>query len=213
MTFTEEIGRAKRELAAREHDVQAQLLGDVKAVERGATPSQGEAWSLADAYDRLLKGMKIAGPELVAWAEDLTDEFYREVGTPGIGPTPRECRALVLSTACTISMLWLRRQLELGNRFDELLDQLNAANHLQGRRETLALGHLSAELAARADAWNGNGPEWFPEPPEWLALWTLALEATRGEIDSKEDPFRIDGLTVEEIRTGLDFARECGWQG
>lgn len=45
-------------------------------------------------------------------------------------------------------------------------------------RETLALGWLSAELAARADAGNGNAPEWFPEPPEWLELWREALEAT-----------------------------------
>jgi len=39
-----------------------------------------------------------------------------------------------------------------------------------------AIGALSAELAARADAWNGNAPEWFPEPPEWLELWEKALE-------------------------------------
>jgi len=43
---------------------------------------------------------------------------------------------------------------------------------------TMAIGHLSADLAARADAWNGNAPEWFPEPPEWLELWQKALEAT-----------------------------------
>ena len=49
------------------------------------------------------------------------------------------------------------------------------------KRETLALGWLSAELAGRADAWNGNAPEWFPEPPEWIALWDRALEATAGE--------------------------------
>jgi hypothetical protein len=40
-----------------------------------------------------------------------------------------------------------------------------------------ALGWLSAELAARADAWNGNAPDWFPEPPEWLELWERALDA------------------------------------
>jgi hypothetical protein len=45
-------------------------------------------------------------------------------------------------------------------------------------REILALGWLSAELAGRADAWNGNAPDWFPEPPEWLELWDQALAAT-----------------------------------
>jgi hypothetical protein len=45
-------------------------------------------------------------------------------------------------------------------------------------RSVEAIGWLSAELAARADAWNGNAPEWFPEPPEWLELWNKALEAT-----------------------------------
>lgn len=45
-----------------------------------------------------------------------------------------------------------------------------------------AVGWLSAELAARADAWNGNAPEWFPEPLEWLELWERALKAT-GDLD------------------------------
>jgi hypothetical protein len=49
------------------------------------------------------------------------------------------------------------------------------------KREILALGWLSAELAGRADAWNGNAPEWFPEPLEWIELWDRALEATAGE--------------------------------
>jgi hypothetical protein len=45
-----------------------------------------------------------------------------------------------------------------------------------------AIGYISAELAARADAWNGNAPEWFPEPPEWLKLAQDAREATREEV-------------------------------
>jgi hypothetical protein len=48
-------------------------------------------------------------------------------------------------------------------------------------REVLALGWLSAELASRSDAWNGNAPAWFPEPPEWLELWERALDATAGD--------------------------------
>lgn len=45
-------------------------------------------------------------------------------------------------------------------------------------REMLALGYVSAELAGRAGAWDGNAPEWFPDPPEWLELWEKALNAT-----------------------------------
>jgi hypothetical protein len=42
-----------------------------------------------------------------------------------------------------------------------------------------AIGWLSAELAGRADAWNGNAPDWFPEPPEFLDLWRQALASTK----------------------------------
>jgi len=45
-----------------------------------------------------------------------------------------------------------------------------------------AIGRLSAELADRADAWNGNAPSWFPQPPEWLYLWQEALKDTTLEI-------------------------------
>lgn len=51
------------------------------------------------------------------------------------------------------------------------------------KRETLALGWLSAHFAGLADAWNGNAPDWFPEPPEWLDLWDQALKATQDELN------------------------------
>jgi hypothetical protein len=41
-----------------------------------------------------------------------------------------------------------------------------------------AIGWLSGHLAGEADAWNGNAPEWFPQPPEWLELWEQALMET-----------------------------------
>jgi hypothetical protein len=41
-----------------------------------------------------------------------------------------------------------------------------------------AIGWISAELAGRADAWRGNAPDWFPEPPEWLRLAERAVETT-----------------------------------
>lgn len=45
-----------------------------------------------------------------------------------------------------------------------------------------AIGWLSAELAARADAWNGNAPTWLPQPPEWLELAQQAREATAKQV-------------------------------
>ena len=45
-------------------------------------------------------------------------------------------------------------------------------------REIKALGWLSAHFAGLADAWNGNAPDWFPEPPEWITLWEQALKET-----------------------------------
>jgi hypothetical protein len=39
-----------------------------------------------------------------------------------------------------------------------------------------AVGWISAELAHRAGAWEGNAPSWFPEPPEWLALAERAMD-------------------------------------
>ena len=44
-----------------------------------------------------------------------------------------------------------------------------------------AIGWLSAYLADKADAWNGNAPEWFPQPPEWLDLWDRALAEARAD--------------------------------
>ena len=58
---------------------------------------------------------------------------------------------------------------------------------------TLAIGWLSAEFAARADAWNGNAPEWFPEPPEWIELWDRALAETAGESPSSHPAIEEEG--------------------
>lgn len=49
---------------------------------------------------------------------------------------------------------------------------------ISGSRAVEAIGWLSSELAGRADAHNGNAPDWFPEPPEWLDLWEKALKET-----------------------------------
>lgn len=198
MTFAEELDEAKRTLATREMAVQDRLNRDRQALLRGENPSRSATPALGDVYNELLEGLEVNGEQLVDYAEDLADEFYRE--THGM-PSAKECRGLVLSAACTISMLWHQRAR------DERV-------HV-----TRALGHLSAEFAARADAWNGNGPEWFPEPPEWLALWETAMEATRAEDDAARDllaferTFEFEGLGADELRGAVDFARLHGWDG
>jgi hypothetical protein len=68
----------------------------------------------------------------------------------------------------------------------------------QLEQETITLGRLvsiigviSGKLASPeyADAWNGNAPDWFPEPPEWLELLEEAYAVT--EITpEKEAQFR-----------------------
>jgi hypothetical protein len=67
-------------------------------------------------------------------------------------------------------------------------------------REIAAIGYLSAVLAAKADAWNGNAPEWFPAPPEWLLLWKEALENTV-EQDDVVDP-------ITTIMDARNFVRD-----
>lgn len=41
-----------------------------------------------------------------------------------------------------------------------------------------AIGSISATLASASGAWDGEAPDWFPEPPEWLRLAEQALEDT-----------------------------------
>lgn len=53
------------------------------------------------------------------------------------------------------------------------VDEAHVKAHMQR-----AIGYLSATLASRSGAWDGAAPGWFPPPPEWLALWNEALEAT-----------------------------------
>jgi hypothetical protein len=63
----------------------------------------------------------------------------------------------------------------------------------QGDRQKLeveAIGWLSAELAARAGAWAGNAPDWFPQPPEWLELWDKAIAAVRAGEPLPQPPER-----------------------
>lgn len=50
-----------------------------------------------------------------------------------------------------------------------------------------ALGYLSSELASRANAWKGEHPDWFPEPPEWLEIFDRGLAAAR-EDAAKGEP-------------------------
>lgn len=66
------------------------------------------------------------------------------------------------------------------------------------KTEVEALGMLSAELASRADAWNGNAPEWFPEPPEWLELWAAAKQTVIMEAAAKLIGQRVAVFSVSQ---------------
>lgn len=82
-------------------------------------------------------------------------------------------------------------------------------------RETLALGWLSAELAHRAGAWDGDAPEWFPAPPEFLTLWQEALDATVAHARSEQQyPYEDDDTTVlgPEVFAMRDGGLIC-WRG
>lgn len=150
-----ELETAKEVLAGRERTVQAELYRDSQAVLAGSERSQVEAWSLADAYDRLLKGMEIPGTDLIAFAEQQADELicengYEDNAQSVIHVSPTDLRALALSSMCVMAELWFIRQLNDRAKINE------------------ALGYLSAQG--------------IPEDvtaPKLLELWTEALEAVR----------------------------------
>jgi hypothetical protein len=58
---------------------------------------------------------------------------------------------------------------------------------ITGEQYIEAIGWISAELAGRADAWNGNAPDWFPEPPEWLTLAERAIARVVSDEDHASD--------------------------
>lgn len=54
-----------------------------------------------------------------------------------------------------------------------------------------AIGYISSVFATLSGAWDGEAPEWFPEPPEWVVLADEALAEVRAknaEIDLLEEP-------------------------
>lgn len=69
-------------------------------------------------------------------------------------------------------------------------------------RETLALGWLSAHLATAAKAWGGGAPAWFPEPPEWLELWSKALRETASDRSLAEGSW----IVAKENETWITLA-------
>lgn len=111
--------QAKRTLAEREMSVQEQLRRDAEAFADGDTPSRPEAWSLADAYDRLLVGMDIPGADLIDFAEQQVDELAEGVGYENnaqtlVHVTTADLRALVLSSVCVMAQLWHTRKIGEG---------------------------------------------------------------------------------------------------
>lgn len=57
-----------------------------------------------------------------------------------------------------------------------------------------ALGLLSSALAARCGAWDGDAPEWFPQPPEWLELWQKAVQITTADEKSPDYHELVESL-------------------
>lgn len=71
------------------------------------------------------------------------------------------------------------------------------------------IGIISADLAARADAWNGNAPDWFPQPPEWLELLEQALDISTPPA-GKEALDSLEFRAIWEAIKGWDLEREPG---
>lgn len=71
------------------------------------------------------------------------------------------------------------------------------------------IGLISADFAARADAWNGNAPDWFPQPPEWLELLEKALDITTPPA-GKEALDHLEFNAIWEAIKGWDIERKRG---
>lgn len=136
-----ELTDAKAALGVRQAGVSEQLRADIDAArhitdtdewgirftrpaEPGERPSQDEAWSLGDAYNRLLTGMELDGEELVEHAERQADDVLAQVQAlrfadlaglrEQLGPLFSErtlLRDTWLAGAATMAMLFYRRQL------------------------------------------------------------------------------------------------------
>lgn len=82
--------------------------------------------------------------------------------------------------------------------------QLDAYEKELGRAYELhaleAVGYMSAAVATRVDAWKGNGPEGFPEPPEWVDLWADAVRMTAHDRGARRLTFPETRHIDSEIR-------------
>lgn len=63
--------------------------------------------------------------------------------------------------------------------------------------EIQTLGLLSSLLASRADAWNGNAPDWFPQPGEWLELWQKAKQVATADEQASDYKDLVKALSDE----------------
>lgn len=66
-------------------------------------------------------------------------------------------------------LTWFANAIETGRMAAE--KQTRQAVEDEHQRGIAAIGYISGELAGRCGAWDGNAPDWFPQPPEWLELW------------------------------------------
>ncbi len=99
-------------------------------------------------------------------------------------------------------------------------DGLKAGYELGRHDADAALGHVSAVLAQKADAWRGNAPAWFPEPPEWLDLfdegWPYNKVPTQEEIDEinwvvfgSEEECYCEECQTERLEEEECYCEEC----
>lgn len=153
--------------------------------------------SLGDAYDQLLAGMNIGGEEFVEHVENEINDLYRALGMAPWGSrrgtpfTQGEVESIGRGLMCQMAMLWHLRTVRAETYSAERWKRWET-------QQTMALGWLSSELAARAGAWDGNAPDWFPQPPEWLELWTQAWVVAGQQIEDREHPEAVAKITFRE---------------
>lgn len=81
------------------------------------------------------------------------------------------------------------------------------------RQVTQIIGYVSAELASRAGAWDGNAPSWFPEPPEWLDILDEAIVETAvdpSKLHEEPDPMVWAETFVDLVHRDPSIAYDTG---
>lgn len=142
-------------------------------------------------------------------------QLYTDDGSEGTPPAEGTRRALIRDATRSL----YQRVLSLVERLRRTEEDLKTEQHrvasedrdeeARGRLPRAvgieAIGWISAELAARSGAWEGNAPDWFPEPPEWLELWDKALAAVGAKALGDEAMARGANALTEGIEKNVDL--------